>query len=78
MLIPLTSPGVFKHPELIPSKAITFSDRTTVIQGEDKRLFIEFASKMLRWLPENRLSAKELYLDPWLNFEPEDYQKRGV
>lgn len=55
---------------LIPSPAITFSDRTPFLEGEDKRLFIEFASKMLRWLPEERLTAKELYNDPWLNFKP--------
>ncbi|KAL9591563.1 MAG: hypothetical protein Q9179_007598, partial [Wetmoreana sp. 5 TL-2023] len=75
-LIPLTSPGEFKYPKLVPSEAITFSNLTTVLQGEDKRLFIEFASKMLRWLPEERLSAKELYTDPWLNFKPKIDQRR--
>lgn len=73
--MPLTIPGEFKYPKLPPSEAITFSNRTPFLQGEDKRLFIEFASKMLRWLPEDRLTAKELYNDPWLNFRPEVDQK---
>ncbi|KAL8699653.1 MAG: hypothetical protein Q9201_005882 [Fulgogasparrea decipioides] len=71
-----TTQGEFKYPKLVPSEAITFSNLTTVLQGEDKRLFIEFASKMLRWLPEERLSAKELYTDPWLNFKPKIDQRR--
>ncbi|KAL8745942.1 MAG: hypothetical protein Q9190_001969 [Brigantiaea leucoxantha] len=63
-----TAEGVFKYPQLIPSEAFTFSDLTPFLQGEDKRLFIEFASKMLKWLPEERSSAKDLYSDPWLSF----------
>lgn len=68
VLMPLTITGDFKYPKLAPSAALTLSDLTPFLQGEDKRLFIEFASKMLRWLPEDRLTAKELYSDPWLNF----------
>ncbi|KAL8972125.1 MAG: hypothetical protein Q9197_002927 [Variospora fuerteventurae] len=63
-----TVEGEFKHPQLIPSEAFTFSDLTPFLQGEDKRLFIEFASEMLKWLPEERSSAKVLYNDPWLSF----------
>ena len=73
--MPLTIPGEFKYPKLAPSEPITFSNHTPFLQGEDKRLFIEFASKMLRWLPEERLTAKELYDDPWLRFRPEIDQK---
>lgn len=71
----LTSSGAFKFPKLLPSEAITFSNRTPFLHGEDKRL-IEIVSKMLRWLPEDRLTAKELYNDPWLAFRPEVDQKR--
>ncbi|KAL9103145.1 MAG: hypothetical protein Q9163_001789 [Psora crenata] len=67
--------GEFRYSKLIPSPAITFSNRTPFLQGEDKRLFIEFASKMLRWLPEDRLTAIELYDDPWLSLKPEINQK---
>ncbi len=51
------------------STEFTFSILTPFLQGEDNRLFIEFASRMLRWLPEERSTAKELYNDPWLNFD---------
>ncbi|KFY38563.1 hypothetical protein V494_04307 [Pseudogymnoascus sp. VKM F-4513 (FW-928)] len=59
--------GKFKHPRLMPSKDFTFESRTTSLDGEDKRLFIEFAQRMLRWRPEERATAKELYGDPWLS-----------
>ncbi len=52
-----------------PSTEFTFSNLTPFLQEEDKRLFIEFASKMLRWLSEERSTAKELYNDSWLNFD---------
>lgn len=68
-------PGEVKYPKLIPSEAFTFSDLTPFLQGEDKRLYTEFASKMLRSLPEERLTAKQLYNDPWLGFKPEVDQK---
>ena len=75
VLMPLTVPGEFRYSRLVPSEPITFANHTPSLHGEDKRLFIEFASKMLRWVPEERLSAKELYSDPWLTFRPEIDQK---
>jgi len=71
----LEAAGEFKYPGLIPSEDFNFSNLAPFLEGEDKRLFIEFASKMLRWLPEERLTAKVLYNDPWLNFKPEVNQK---
>ncbi|KAI9757793.1 MAG: hypothetical protein M4579_003329 [Chaenotheca gracillima] len=65
-----TAQGGFRYPQLIPSESFTFSDLTPSLQGEEKRLFIEFASRMLRWLPEERSTAKELCSDPWLTFKP--------
>lgn len=59
--------GDFKFPHLIPPESFNFSNLVPVLQGEDKRLFIEFVRKMLRWEPERRLTAKELYNDPWLH-----------
>jgi hypothetical protein len=38
----------------------------TTLSGEDKRLFLQFVGRMLRWLPEDRASAQELLGDPWL------------
>ena len=35
-------------------------------------MFLEFVRKMLRWVPEERASAKELLEDPWLCTTIED------
>ena len=39
----------------------------TRLEGRDKELFLQFIRSMLRWLPEERKTAKELLDDPWLN-----------
>ena len=39
----------------------------TALHGEDKRLFLQFVRKMLKWLPEERATAAELLADPWLH-----------
>ena len=44
----------------------SLEDSEENLQGEDKRLFLEFMRKMLQWKPEARLSAAELLKDPWL------------
>ena len=62
------SAGDFNSPHLIPSEEFNFSNLTPFLDGEDKRLFIEFVRKMLQWEPERRLSAKQLYDDPWLHY----------
>jgi hypothetical protein len=36
------------------------------LSGTEKRRFLEFMRKMLRWDPEQRSSAGELYQDHWL------------
>jgi serine/threonine protein kinase len=36
------------------------------LDGENKKVFLEFMRKMLRWVPEERMSAEELLQDPWL------------
>lgn len=59
--------GEFRHPHLMPAEDFTFESRTMSLQGEDKRGFIEFAQRVLKWLPEERATAKELYEDPWLS-----------
>jgi serine/threonine protein kinase len=62
-------PGVFKCQNLIPQET-SLADSVTNTEGEDKRLFLKFISRMLQWLPENRSTAKELLADPWLNWFP--------
>jgi serine/threonine protein kinase len=41
----------------------------TRLEGRDKDLFLQFIRSMLKWLPEERKTAKELLEDPWLNVE---------
>lgn len=38
----------------------------TTLSSEDKMLFLEFVTRMLQWLPEDRPTASELLKDPWL------------
>lgn len=58
--------GVFKHPDLIPDEMFTLSNSTPMLEGQERALFINFAKRMLTWLPEQRATAKELLDDPWL------------
>jgi serine/threonine-protein kinase SRPK3 len=37
------------------------------LEGEEKKLFLDFVRKMLKWKPEERNSAKDLLDDLWLN-----------
>ena len=62
--------GEFRFPNLVPSEGFNLSNLTPFVHGEDKRLFLGFVGKMLRWEPEDRATAKELYNDPWLNVMP--------
>ncbi|CAM1502196.1 Fc.00g041800.m01.CDS01 [Cosmosporella sp. VM-42] len=58
--------GEFKYPELIPGENFNFSSLTPMLAGEDKERFVQFAKKMLTWVPEERATAKQLLEDPWL------------
>ncbi|KAI9687374.1 MAG: hypothetical protein M1822_002417 [Bathelium mastoideum] len=53
-----------EHAHIPPNK---LDDMETRLHGEDKRLFLQFIRSMLKWLPEERKTAKELLQDPWLN-----------
>jgi hypothetical protein len=46
---------------------MSLGDSEENFEGEEKMKFLEFMRKMLRWIPEERKSAKELLQDPWLN-----------
>jgi len=61
--------GVFKYQNFV-SRGLSLADTVTTLDGEDKRLFLEFVGKMLQWLPENRSTAKELLVHPWLHWFP--------
>ncbi|OBT87705.1 hypothetical protein VE02_04078 [Pseudogymnoascus sp. 03VT05] len=36
------------------------------LSGQEKQLFIQFMGSMLKWMPEERKTAKQLLEDPWL------------
>ena len=57
--------GRFRHPKLIP-EGFCFESSITRFRGKDKELFIDFAKKMICWLPEERWTAKQLLDHPWL------------
>jgi len=57
--------GQFKFPDLI-SKERGFEKKLTVIEGDEKQMFLNFVSRLLRWRPEDRGTAEELLSDPWL------------
>jgi serine/threonine protein kinase len=51
------------------SKSVTIpnfslEERVSVLEGKDKELFLDLISSMLRWRPEERLSATELLKHP--------------
>lgn len=58
--------GQFRFPELI-SEGRGFENKLTGVEGEEREMFLCFISKLLRWQPEDRATAKELLSDPWLN-----------
>ncbi|GAD91968.1 CMGC protein kinase [Paecilomyces variotii No. 5] len=46
------------------------------IQGHNKKGFLQFMQRALKWDPEDRLTAWELMLDPWM-MEGLELRKRG-
>lgn len=53
------------NPDMVPTN-FNFDTVINNIHGEDKRMFIEFVKRMIKWRPEERSTAKELLDDPWL------------
>jgi serine/threonine protein kinase len=60
--------GQFKHPEYI-DKEISFESSVQRFRGEEKDLFLDFAKKMIAWVPEERWTARQLLDHPYLTKE---------
>ncbi|KAJ4259716.1 hypothetical protein NW762_007647 [Fusarium torreyae] len=60
--------GEYKYPELIPDESFNFESKTSMLEGQDRELFINFVRRMLTWVPEQRATTKELLDDPWLKY----------
>ncbi|RMZ92248.1 hypothetical protein DV736_g542, partial [Chaetothyriales sp. CBS 134916] len=63
--------GEFRKPHHI-LRDHTFEHSVTNMKGEEKELFIDFAKKMICWLPEERWTAKQLLEHPFLTKEVVD------
>lgn len=63
---------VFKSQKLVDKwkDQISFENAVTHMQGENKESFIDFAKKMIAWLPEERWTAAQLLEHPWLKARP--------
>ncbi|KAI4212365.1 MAG: hypothetical protein LQ351_004935 [Letrouitia transgressa] len=57
--------GKLKGTDLTP-QIFSLESSISKIDGQDKRMFLAFVSRMLTWQPEDRSTAKELLSDPWL------------
>jgi serine/threonine protein kinase len=62
--------GEFPEDYKIPNLSLRNSEENLI--GRDRDMFLDFISKMLKWVPEDRATAAELLQDPWLNGEPFD------
>lgn len=62
------SEGNFKYPDYV-SEDCSFEHSIHRLRGEEKELFIDFAKKMLTWVPEERWTAKQLLEHPFLTKE---------
>lgn len=45
---------------------VSLESREKRLAGREKELFIQFMKSMLKWLPEQRKTARQLLEDPWL------------
>ncbi|PWY94166.1 hypothetical protein BO94DRAFT_459068, partial [Aspergillus sclerotioniger CBS 115572] len=65
------SDGQFKGTTIAPLN-FTFENSLRNIHNEDKRMFIEFVQRMIKWHLDERSTAKELLQDPWLYADFDD------
>lgn len=52
--------------EEAPIPTVSLESLEWRLSGKEKGEFIQFMKYMLKWLPEERKTAKQLLEDPWL------------
>ncbi|ELR03273.1 hypothetical protein VC83_07278 [Pseudogymnoascus destructans] len=57
---------------LNPVLSVSWEDSERNLEGNNKKGFLDFVRKMVRWTPESRASPSELLEDPWLLGEVEE------
>lgn len=57
---------------LNPVLSMSWEDSERNLEGSNKKDFLDFIRKMVRWTPESRASPSELLEDPWLLGEVEE------
>ncbi|CAG8067253.1 unnamed protein product [Penicillium salamii] len=63
-----TAAGTLRNEDLVPIN-FNFQNTLTKFNGEENDMFISFVSRMIKWNPEERSTAKELLQDPWLHHD---------
>jgi len=53
--------------ETVQIPLLSLEESEENLEGETKKVFLLFIRSMLKWVPEERKSARELLDDPWLN-----------
>lgn len=51
---------------IVPIPEQSLESLESRLDGDDKRLFLQFIRKVLQWVPEERPTAAELLLDEWV------------
>ena len=51
---------------LSPILSVSWEDSSRNLKVSNKKGFLDFVRKMVRWMPESRASPSELLEDPWL------------
>jgi serine/threonine protein kinase len=61
--------GEFLRPRFIPDDSFNLENKASMLELIERKLFINFVKRMLKWLPEECATAKELLDDPYLSYK---------
>lgn len=58
--------SIGKWKDVVPIPEISLEAAEQRLQGKEKELFLTFFRKMLGWMPEDRKSITNTFMDEWL------------